>query len=112
MGLTLSNVVRISMAGLVRTLAKEMGMHGITVNGIMPGIIKTDRMIQLATDRARREGKSVDEALKEYAEPIPAARLGEPEEIGYLAAFLATDYASYINGAMIPVDGGRLSSVL
>jgi len=112
MGLTLSNVVRISMAGLVRTLAKEVGKQGITVNGIMPGIIKTDRMIQLATDRARREGKSVDEALKEYAEPIPVARLGEPEEIGYLAAFLATDYASYINGAMIPVDGGRLSSVL
>ncbi|MEO2152638.1 MAG: SDR family NAD(P)-dependent oxidoreductase, partial [Thermococcus sp.] len=65
--IALSNVVRISMAGLVRTLAKELGPKGITVNGIMPGIIRTDRMIQLAQDRAKREGKSVEEALKEYA---------------------------------------------
>ncbi|HHO57183.1 MAG TPA: SDR family oxidoreductase [Thermoplasmatales archaeon] len=112
MGLTLSNVVRISMAGLVRTLAKEVGTHGITVNGIMPGIIRTGRMMEIAAERGRREGKSTEEVLEEYAEPIPAARLGEPEEIGYLAAFLASDYASYINGAMIPVDGGRLNSVL
>ncbi|WP_457741854.1 SDR family oxidoreductase [Thermococcus sp.] len=109
--IALSNVVRISMAGLVRTLAKELGPKGITVNGIMPGIIKTDRMIQLAQDRAKREGKSVEEALQEYAKPIPLGRLGKPEEIGYLVAFLASDLGSYINGAMIPVDGGRLNSV-
>ncbi|MCO6041401.1 SDR family oxidoreductase [Thermococcus alcaliphilus] len=109
--IALSNVVRISMAGLVRTLAKELGPKGITVNGIMPGIIRTDRMIQLAKDRAKREGKTVEEALQEYAKPIPLGRLGEPEEIGYLVAFLASDLGSYINGAMIPVDGGRLNSV-
>lgn len=109
--IALSNVVRITMAGLVRTLAKELGPKGITVNGIMPGIIRTDRMIQLAKDRAQREGKSVEEALQEYARPIPLGRLGEPEEIGYLVAFLASEYGSYINGAMIPVDGGRLNSV-
>ncbi|WP_054841047.1 SDR family oxidoreductase [Thermococcus peptonophilus] len=109
--IALSNVVRISMAGLVRTLAKELGPKGITVNGIMPGIIRTDRMIQLAKDRAQREGKTVEEALQEYAKPIPLGRLGEPEEIGYLVAFLASDLGSYINGSMIPVDGGRLNSV-
>ena len=109
--IALSNVVRITMAGLVRTLAKELGPKGITVNGIMPGIIRTDRMIQLAKDRAQREGKSVEKALQEYARPIPLGRLGEPEEIGYLVAFLASKYGSYINGAMIPVDGGRLNSV-
>ncbi len=109
--IALSNVVRISMAGLVRTLAKELGPRGITVNGIMPGIIRTDRVIQLAEDRAKREGKTIEEALAEYAKPIPAGRLGEPEEIGYLVAFLASDLGSYINGAMIPVDGGRLNSV-
>jgi len=109
--IALSNVVRISMAGLVRTLAKELGPKGITVNGIMPGIIRTDRMIQLAKDRAKREGKSVKEALQEYTKPIPLGCLGKPEEIGYLVAFLASDLGSYINGAMIPVDGGRLNSV-
>lgn len=109
--IALSNVVRISMAGLVRTLAKELGPKGITVNGIMPGIIRTDRVIQLAEDRAKREGKTVEEALQEYAKPIPLGRLGEPEEIGHLVAFLASDLGSYINGAMIPVDGGRLNSV-
>lgn len=109
--IALSNVVRISMAGLVRTLAKELGPKGITVNGVMPGIIRTDRMIGLAEDRAKREGKTVEEALQEYAKPIPLGRLGEPEEIGYLVAFLASELGSYINGAMIPVDGGRLNSV-
>lgn len=109
--IALSNVVRVSMAGLVRTLAKEVGEHNLTVNGIMPGIIKTDRMVQLAKDSAQREGMSVNDALNEYAKPIPAGRLGKPEEIGYLVAFLASEYGAYINGAMIPVDGGRLNSV-
>lgn len=109
--IALSNVIRISMAGLVRTLAKEVGEHKVTVNGIMPGIIKTDRMIQLAKDKAEREGITTEEALDDYAKPIPIGRLGNPEEIGYMVAFLASEYASYINGALIPVDGGRLNSV-
>jgi len=88
-----------------------VGKHGITVNGIMPGMIETERMKKLAEDRAKRRGMCVGEALNEYAEPIPAGRLGMPEEIGYLAAFLSSEQASYINGAMIPVDGGRLNSV-
>ena len=68
--ISLSNVVRISMAGLIKTLAKEVGRYGITVNGIMPGIIKTDRVIQLAEDKAKKEGKSIEEALNEYAKSI------------------------------------------
>jgi len=99
--------VRISLAGLVRTLAREVGRHGVTVNGIMPGVIKTPRVEELARDTARREGVSYEEALRRLSSDVPAGRLGTPEEIGYLVAFLASDYASYIaNGAMIPVDGG------
>ncbi|RLF48773.1 MAG: hypothetical protein DRN10_01960, partial [Thermoplasmata archaeon] len=90
---------------------KEVGKHGITVNGIMPGMIETERMKKLAEDRAKREEISIEEAMGKYAEPIPAGRLGMPEEIGYLAAFLSSEQASYINGTMIPVDGGRLNSV-
>jgi len=109
--LVLSNVVRIGIAGLVRTLAKEVGSYGVTANGIMPGIIHTSRVEEIARDIQEREGVGREEALKRLASGIPSGRLGRPEEVGYLAAFLASDYAAYINGAMIPVDGGRLASV-
>lgn len=109
--IALSNVVRISMAGLIRTLAKEVGKDGITVNGIMPGLINTDRMKGLSRDRAEKDGITRREALEKYTEPIPTGRLGEPEEIGWMATFLASEYASYVNGALIPVDGGKLNSV-
>lgn len=78
----------------MRTLAKELGPKGTTVNGIMPGIIRTDKIIQLAHDRAKREGKTVKEVLHEYAKPIPLERLGEPEEISYLVALLASEFFS------------------
>lgn len=110
-GLTLSNVVRISMAGLVRDLAREVTPHGITVNGIMPGMINTERIRELARKRAEEGGTTPQKVIEGFLSDIPAGRLGEPEEIGYLAAFLASDLASYISGAMIPVDGGRLRSV-
>ena len=109
--IALSNVVRISLAGLVKTLAKELGRYNITVNGIMPGLIKTDRIINLAKDRATRENREMDAILEEFTASIPVGRLGEAEEIGYLVSFLCSDFASYINGAMIPVDGGKLNSV-
>lgn len=109
--LALSNVIRISFAGLVRTLARELGGYGITVTGIMPGIVQTRRVEEIALSNAKKEGISFEESLRKLTADIPAKRLGKPEEIGYLVAFLASDYASYINGAMIPIDGGRQVSV-
>jgi len=109
--IALSNVVRISLAGLVRTLAKEVGRKGITVNGIMPGMTKTDRIIHLAKDKAEREGKTLEKVLEEYAKDNPSGKIGEPEDIGNLVTFLASDFDAHINGAMIPVDGGELRSV-
>jgi len=109
--IALSDVIRISMAGLVKTLSKEVGIHNITVNGILPGIIETERMIELTKEKAKTQNISFEQAYNTYLEPIPSKRAGKPEEIGYLATFLASDFASYINGSMIPVDGGRLSSV-
>lgn len=111
-GLTLSNVVRISMAGLVRDLARDLAPYGITVNGIMPGMIDTERLREIAEERAKASGTSTENILKGFTSEIPAGRLGTPEEIGYLAAFLSCKYASYISGAMIPVDGARLKSSL
>jgi len=108
--IALSNVLRISVHGLVKTLALELGPLGIRVNGIMPGYILTDRFRNVVRDRARREGKTEEEILKEIEAEIPLRRIGEPRDIGYVVAFLLSRYASYITGAIIPVDGGRLKS--
>ncbi|KSW11706.1 short-chain dehydrogenase [Pyrodictium occultum] len=110
-GLTLSNALRIAVHGLVKTLSRELGRHGIRVNAVMPGYIMTDRVRQLAERRARREGRSPEEVLRDIAASVPLGRIGEPREVGYLVAFLLSPYAGYINGASIPVDGGLLHSV-
>jgi len=109
--LALSNVLRISIHGLVRTLARELGREGIRVNAVVPGIIETDRVRKLVEDKAIREGKPFEEAYREFFSEIPLGRPGKPIEIGRVVAFLVSEYASYINGASIPVDGGMLRSV-
>ena len=111
-GLVLSNTIRISIAGLVRSLAKEYGGRGITVNAIMPGYILTDRILEIAKKRAEEKNLGINEVINDMSKDIPVGRMGRPEEIGYLVAFLSSNYASYINGAIIPVDGGLLRSAL
>jgi 3-oxoacyl-[acyl-carrier protein] reductase len=110
--LVLSNTVRLSLAGLSKSLATEYGAKGITSNGIMQGHILTDRQREIAEDTSRRTGKSIDDAMKQALADVPLGRYGTPEEIGYLVAFLASDKASYITGAMIPIDGGMIRSEL
>lgn len=110
--IALSNIVRIATAGLVKTAAIEFGPHGITANGIMQGHIETERLRAVIGDVARRRGISFEEQLGEMLREIPVGRLGRPEEIGYLAAFLASERASYINGAMILIDGGFVRATL
>jgi 3-oxoacyl-[acyl-carrier protein] reductase len=109
--LVLSNTVRLSLAGLSKSLSIEYGSVGITSNGIMQGHILTDRQRQLAEDVSKRTGKSVEEAMKEFVKDTPANRYGQPEELGHLVAFLASDKAAYINGAMLTIDGGMIKSV-
>ncbi len=84
---------------------------GIRVNAVMPGYIDTDRVRQLAERRAREKNISIEDAYREIAAAVPMGRMGKPEEIGYVVAFLLSPYASYVTGASIPVDGGLLSSV-
>jgi len=109
--LVLSNTVRLSLAGLSKSIAIEYGAKGITSNGIMQGHILTDRQREIAEDISRRTGKSIDDAMKQALAEVPLGRYGTPEEVGCLVAFLASDKASYINGAMIPLDGGMIKSV-
>lgn len=101
-GLILSNSIRASLVGLIRTLANEVGEYGITVNNVMPGFTKTERLIELI-----EFNKSI---LR--LEEIPLGRVGEPEEPANLVAFLASIKAGYITGASIPVDGGWIKSLL
>ncbi len=110
--LVLSNTVRLSLAGLSKSLAVEFGPAGITSNGIMQGHILTDRQRQVAGDIASRTGKSLEQAMKDLVLDVPKGRYGQIEEVGYLVAFLASERASYINGAMVAIDGGLIRSVL
>jgi 3-oxoacyl-[acyl-carrier protein] reductase len=106
--LILSNSIRAAVHGMAKTLANQLGQDGITVNNVMPGTIHTDRIEQLAQHTAHQTGQSVAEVLTEFGQQVPLGRVGQPEEFGAVLAFLASERASYINGASIPVDGGRM----
>jgi 3-oxoacyl-[acyl-carrier protein] reductase len=109
--LVLSNTIRLSLAGLSKSLALEYGSRGITSNGIMQGHILTDRQRQLAQDLSSRTGKSLEEAMNQMLQDVPMGRYGTSEEVGHLVAFLASEKAGYINGTMLAIDGGLVRSV-
>jgi len=108
----LSNSLRAAVTGMARTLANEVAPFGITVNNILPGYTRTDRVEHLAQATADREGISPDEATARWTREIPMQRLGEPAEFAALAAFLCSARASYITGTSIPVDGGWIKGLL
>ncbi len=111
-GLILSNAVRAAVTGFARTLANEVAPFGITVNNVLPGFTRTERLDHLAAANAQRKGVTVDEAFSAWEADIPMGRLGEPKEFGALVAFLASARASYITGTSIPVDGGWVRGLL
>jgi 3-oxoacyl-[acyl-carrier protein] reductase len=111
-GLILSNSIRAAVVGMARTLANEVAAHGVTVNNVLPGFTRTERLVELAERNAKARGTSVAEAYAQWNEEIPMGRLGEPREFGALVAFLCSERASYITGTSIPVDGGWIRSLL
>ena len=110
--LMLSNSVRAAVTGFLRTLANEVAADGITVNTILPGYTRTERVEQLAEANARKEGVDQKDILGRFEREIPMRRLGEPNEFGALAAFLCSQRASYITGQSIAVDGGWIKGLL
>jgi 3-oxoacyl-[acyl-carrier protein] reductase len=104
--LILSNSLRLGVAGLVRTLANELGPFGIRANAICPGWTRTNRVDQLLADRAERSGTSVEEEESKITAAIPLGRLGNPDELAAAAAFLVSPAASYVSGVCLLVDGG------
>jgi 3-oxoacyl-[acyl-carrier protein] reductase len=111
-GLILSNAMRAAVTGFARTLANEVATHGITVNNILPGYTRTERVEQLAESTARSSGKSPADVRAVWEQQIPMGRLGEPREFAALAAFLASERASYITAQSIAADGGWIRSLL
>lgn len=111
-GLILSNSIRAAVTGFAKTLANEVAPFGITVNNVMPGYTRTERLDQLAADIAERSGGSVEDAFSAWEGQIPLGRVGDPREFAALVAFLASERASYITGTSIAVDGGAIKALL
>jgi 3-oxoacyl-[acyl-carrier protein] reductase len=110
--LILSNSVRAAVTGMARTLANEVAQHGITVNNVLPGYTRTERVEELAEYSARQSGITPEQARAVWEQQIPMRRLGEPREFAALVAFLASERASYITGTSITIDGGWVKSLL
>ena len=104
--LLLSNSIRAAVTGWAKSLADEEGKNGITVNNICTGLFRTERMEKLAQARAQTQGVTPEEVITGMAAEVPLGRLGNPEEYGDLAVFLASERASYINGVSYLIDGG------
>lgn len=109
--LGLSNTLRLSLVGWAKTLAAEVAAEGVTVNGLIPGRIHTDRVDQLDAAAAKRLGKTADEVAAASRATIPMGRYGTPREFADAACFLCSIRASYITGTNLRVDGGLLRNI-
>ncbi len=101
-GLVLSNSIRTSLVGLVKTLSNELGAYNITVNNVMPGYTQTTRLESLIADNPN---------FLKVTEEIPLGRFGKPEEFAAAVTFLASERAGYITGVSLPVDGGWIKGI-
>lgn len=110
--LILSNSLRAGVTGFARTLANEVASLGITVNNIMPGYTRTERVEELAAMMAGNQGITREEFIARWEHEIPMRRIGEPREFAALAAFLVSERASFITGTSIPVDGGWIKALI
>ena len=104
--LMLSNSLRAAVIAFAKTLSNEVGADGITVNNLVPGYTRTERVVELSEHLASTGGITTEAVFGRWEAEIPMRRLGEPREFAALAAFLASERASYITGQSIAVDGG------
>ncbi len=109
--LILSNTVRPGVAGLAKSLSRELADANILVNTVCPGSIYTDRLRSGTLDRARRAGITEEEAMAERTGTIPLKRFGTPEEFANMVVFLASERASYMTGVTVAVDGGASQAI-
>ena len=109
--LALSNSIRAAVVTWAKSLALDVGPNGVTVNSILTGFFDTERLAQLNSKKAEKLGVDESEVWKAMEDLTAVKRIGDPEEYGYLASFLASDKAAFITGTSIPLDGGYLKSL-
>ncbi len=110
-GLGVSNTTRAAVAGWAKTMSNELAKFGITVNNILPGATRTDRLEQIIAANANKKSVEIENIADEMKNEIPMRRFAEAEEIAAAVAFLASPAASYITGVSLAVDGGRIKSL-
>ncbi|MDH4031003.1 MAG: SDR family oxidoreductase [Chromatiales bacterium] len=110
-GLGVSNTIRGAVASWAKTLSRELGPFGITVNNVLPGFTATERLEYFFEKRAEASGDSVDTVRQQARMRVPAGRFAEPQEIAAAIVFLASPAAAYVNGINLPVDGGLIASL-
>jgi 3-oxoacyl-[acyl-carrier protein] reductase len=109
--LVVSDSIRAGVTVMAKTIASDLAPFGITVNNIAPGPIVTDRLTEILSARAKSLGTTPDELFKRLSESIPVRRMGQPNEIGDLCAYLCSPQAGYLTGQTIVVDGGVNRSI-
>lgn len=110
--LALSTSTWAGVIALSKTLAREVGEHGITVNTICPGYIQTPRLQKASERQAAQEAIDFEEVMRNRIRQIPVGRVGAPDDIAAIVAFLASDLSGFITGTTIQVDGGMTQSLL
>lgn len=109
--LVLSNTMRTALVSWNKSLATEVAKDGITANTVLTGFFDTDRLNSLMKGQAEAAGKTFEEVKAARIDSVPMKRLGDPQEYGYMVAFLASEYASFLTGTAIPLDGGGATAL-
>ena len=110
-GLGVSNTVRAAVAAWAKTLAGEVARFGITVNNVLPGYTKTQRLEALIAAKSKATGKDTEAIARDMMAVVPAGRFGEAWEVAAAIGFLASPAGGYITGVSLPVDGGRIAAL-
>jgi 3-oxoacyl-[acyl-carrier protein] reductase len=106
--LLVSNTMRPAILGFAKSISFELARDGITVNNVAPGYTRTERLVELAEHLSKQGGTTVEDVFAGWESTVPAGRLGEPEELAAMVAFLASNRAAYVTGVTVQVDGGSV----
>jgi 3-oxoacyl-[acyl-carrier protein] reductase len=110
--LGLSNSARAGLTGYVAGTARQVAPHGVIINNLLPGLHDTDRMVSLDTGVSQEQGITIEEARTQRVANIPAGRYGTRQEFGATCAFMCSQFAGYMVGQNVLLDGGQVNTTL